>query len=284
MVERFHEVHLESQRSYIMEQVTILIPTYSRLTSLAVTLTSLCYQAYTAFDVVVSDQTEDRDVADDPSVQTVIRLLKYHGHSVAVFKHLPRQGIAEQREFLLSKSETKYSLFLDDDLILEPYVLSNMVAAISEEQCGFVGQAVLGLSYLLDVRPAEQAIEFWQTRVKPEVVRPGSQEWSRHKLHNAANLLHVQDALELSPEQQRKYKIAWVGGCALYDTAKLRAVGGYSFWKQLPPSHAGEDVLVQVELMERFGGCGLIPSGVYHQELVTTLPDRSVNAPEALLT
>ncbi len=42
-------------------------------------------------------------------------------------------------------------------------------------------------------------------------------------------------------------------------------------------------MLVQIRLMERFGGCGLIPSGVYHQELLTTLPDRSVNAPEVLL-
>ncbi len=267
-----------------MKDVTILIPTYSRLTALVVTLTSLCFQAYQDFDVVISDQAQGDDVAADASVQTVIRLLQYHGHSVRLLKHLPRQGIAEQRDFLLSQSGTQYSLFLDDDLILEPYVLSNMVAAIAEEGCGFVGQAVLGLSYLQDVRPHEQAIEFWQGRVEPEVVRPGTVEWSRHKLHNAANLLHVQHALRLSPQDQRKYKIAWVGGCILYDTGKLRQVGGYSFWKQLPSDHVGEDVLVQIRLMERFGGCGLVPSGVYHQELRTTLPDRRVNAPEALLS
>lgn len=267
-----------------MKQTTILIPTFSRLTSLAVTLNSLCFQTHNDFDVVVSDQTEEQDVANDPSIQTIVRLLQYRGHSVAVLKHLPRRGIAEQREFLLSKSATRYSLFLDDDLFLEPYVLANMVAAITEEQCGFVGQAVLGLSYLQDVRPGEQTIEFWQSHVKPETIRPGTKEWARHKLHNAANLLHVQDALGLSPQDQRRYKIAWVGGCILYDTEKLRQVGGYAFWRQLPPAHAGEDVLVQIRMMERFGGCGLIPSGVYHQELVTTLPDRSVNAPEALLS
>ncbi len=267
-----------------MPSITVLIPTYSRVTALAVTLTSLCYQSYADFDVMISDQTEEQDAAAHPSVQTAMRLLQYHGHGVHIMKHLPRQGIAEQREFLLAQSGAPYSLFLDDDLILEPYVLRNMAAAMAQEQCGFVGQAVLGLSYMKDVRPSEQAIEFWTGGVEPEVIRPGTLKWSRHKLHNAANLLHVQNSLGLSPREPLKYKVAWVGGCVLYDTAKLREVGGYSFWKQLPPGHAGEDVLVQIRLMERYGGCGLIPSGVYHQELLTTLPERSVNAPETLLT
>jgi hypothetical protein len=34
--------------------------------------------------------------------------------------------------------------------------------------------------------------------------------------------------------------------------------------------------------MKKYGGCGIIPSGVYHQELETTVPDRTVNAPECL--
>jgi hypothetical protein len=34
--------------------------------------------------------------------------------------------------------------------------------------------------------------------------------------------------------------------------------------------------------MARFGGCGLIPSGAYHQELPTTLPKRDVDAPKVL--
>ena len=65
-------------------------------------------------------------------------------------------------------------------------------------------------------------------------------------------------------------------------TAKLRACDGYSFWRQLPHAHAGEDVLVQLRVMERFGGCGLLPSGAYHQELPTTVADRRVDAPTVL--
>jgi hypothetical protein len=34
--------------------------------------------------------------------------------------------------------------------------------------------------------------------------------------------------------------------------------------------------------MARHGGCGLIPSGAYHQELPTTVRDRRVDAPRVL--
>ena len=78
------------------------------------------------------------------------------------------------------------------------------------------------------------------------------------------------------------YKIAWAGGCVMYDTEKLKAVGGFDFWKELPHDHCGEDVLAQLRVMKKYGGCGIIPSGVYHQELETTVHDRTVNAPECL--
>jgi hypothetical protein len=92
----------------------------------------------------------------------------------------------------------------------------------------------------------------------------------------------VQERLGLTTGRQRRYRVAWVGGCVLYDTGKLRAAGGFTFWRDLPCSHCGEDVLAQLRVMARFGGCGLIPSGVYHQELPTTLEDRRISAPHVL--
>jgi hypothetical protein len=83
-------------------------------------------------------------------------------------------------------------------------------------------------------------------------------------------------------ERERIYRVAWVGGCVLYDTAKLRESGGFQFWRELPAEHCGEDVFAQQRVMARFGGCGLIPSGAYHQELPTTLPKRDVDAPKVL--
>ncbi len=265
-----------------MTAVDILIPTYSRPTALAVTLTSLVAQSFCDFRVVISDQTEECNPVETKEVQAVVRVLRVHGQKVEVHKHLPRRGIAEQRQFLLDQATAPYALFIDDDLILEPYVVENMLGAIREEGCGFVGSAFIGLSFINDIRPHEQAIAFWEESVQPEVVKPDTPQWERWRLHNAANLYHLQQRLGLTPNNQRKYRVAWVAGCVLYDTAKLRDVGGFTFWKDLPPEHCGEDVLVQQRLMADYGGCGIIPSGVYHQEVPTTIVERRVAADKFL--
>lgn len=262
--------------------VDVLVPTCSRPAALAVTLTSLCAQTFRNFRVVVSDQTPDGDPLAAGEVATAIRVLQSHGHAVETHRHLPRRGLAEHRQFLLDQAAAPCALFLDDDLILEPFVVGQMLDALRRERCGFVGSAVIGLSYRDDVRPHQQAIEFWDGPVRPEVVRPGTPAWDRHHLHSAANLYHVQRQLGLTPRETRAYRVAWVGACVLYDTAKLHSVGGFGFWRELPANHCGEDVLAQQRVMACYGGCGLIPSGVYHQELPTTIADRRVNAPAVL--
>lgn len=262
--------------------VDILIPTYRRPAALAVTLTSLVAQTYRDFRIVISDQTPDSDSVMTGEVQAVLRVLRAHGHTIEVHKHLPSRGIAEQRQFLLDQAIAPYCLSLDDDLILEPDLIARMLVAIQEENCGFVGSALIGLSFINDIRPHEQKIEFWDGPVQPETVEYGTSQWERWRLHNAANIYHLQQKLGLTPERQRKYRVAWVAACVMYDTAKLRDIGGYSFWQELPLEHCGEDVLVQLRLMKRYGGCGIIPSGAYHQELPTTIVNRGVPANSVL--
>ncbi|HEX6928214.1 MAG TPA: glycosyltransferase [Gammaproteobacteria bacterium] len=265
-----------------MADVSVLIPTCNRPAALAVTLSSLCFQEYGGFDVVISDQSE-RDCRDDNApLLTAMRLLETRGVNVAVARNLPRLGMAQQRQFLLDRARAPYSLFLDDDLLLEPYVIGMLRDVLQRERCGFAGNAVVGLSYRDDIRPEEQAIECWEGPILPEAVIPGDPEWQRHRLHNAANTWHVQQRLQASPDSPVLYKVAWVGGCVMYDTGRLREAGGFHFWKELPRAHCGEDVLAQLRVAARFGGCGVLPSGAYHQELETTVPDRRVNAPEYL--
>ncbi len=266
-----------------MKDITILIPTYKRTTALAVTLTTLLFQFDKNFMIIISDQNEDNTIFEHASFQNIIRLLRNQDIPVIIKKHLPRLGIAEQRQFLLDHSQTKYVLFLDDDLILEPYVIKKMKEAIEKEKCGFVARAPIGLSYQFDIRPDEQMIEFWEGNVQPETITPQSKKWKRYKLHNAANLLHLEKKYKITEDKQKKYKISWAGGCVLYNRNKLKKSNGFTFWKKLPTEHVGEDVMTQLEVMKRYGGCGLLPSGVYHQELTTTLKNREINAPEFLL-
>lgn len=264
------------------EDIDVLVPTCDRPQALAITLTSLAAQNHRRLRIVVSDQSAAASAGERPEIAAVLRFLAATGRPVEIHRHLPRRGMAEQRAFLLRQARASWSLFVDDDVLLENDLVGRLHRAIVAQGCGFVGSALHGLSFIDDVRPHQQRIEFWEGRVAPERVVPGSQAWARHHLHSAANLLHVQRRLRLEPGSSRLYRVAWVGGCVLYDTAKLRAAGGFDFWESLPPEHCGEDVLAQLRVMERFGGCGLIPSGAYHQELPTTLPHRDVDAPWAL--
>src|SRR4051794_21949749 len=108
--------------------VDILIPTYNRPAALAVTLTSLAAQTCRKFRVVVSDQSDHAESIRAGEVRAVVRVLRAHGHTVDLLPNLPRRGMAEQRQFLLDQATAPYALFLDDDLILEPWVVGQMRA------------------------------------------------------------------------------------------------------------------------------------------------------------
>jgi GT2 family glycosyltransferase len=261
--------------------VDVLIPTYGRPCALAVTLASLVGQTWPAFRVVVSSQSPSGEPILGPEAEAVVRVLRSQGRTVETHRHLPRRGMAEHRQSLLDRVDAPYALFLDDDVILEPDLLERLVRAITTADCGFVGSALVGLSFEGDVRPHQEAIEFWNGPVRPETVEPGTPAWDRHQLHNAANLHHLRRRLGTSGGD-RLYRVAWIGGCVLFDTNCLRAAGGFDFWMDLPEEHAGEDVVAQQRVMRRFGGAGLFPSGAYHQEVPTTIPNREWDAPYLL--
>ncbi len=254
----------------------VLIPTFERPQALAVTLAGLAAQTRSDLRVVVSDQSAEPAGAD-LVVRAVVRILEHHGTEVEWHEQRPRRGLAEQRDHLLSRSTAPYALFLDDDVWLERWSLATLLEAIERLGCGFVGYAVQGLSYAADVREHEQAaFELWENGVSPERVRRGEPGWDRYRLHNAANATHLGDRLGLTPGQWRAYKVAWIGACVLYRRQALLDVGGFSFWRDLPPDHAGEDVVAQLRVMEKYGGAGLLPSGAVHLELPTTVVNREV--------
>jgi GT2 family glycosyltransferase len=263
--------------------VDVLVPTYCRPAALAVTLAGLTAQTLPRFRVVISDQSPDGESTAAAELMTSVRLLRARGRPVELLRH-GRHGLAEHRQFLLDQASAPYALFLDDDVLCEPEVLARLLRVIREEACGFVGAPLVGLSHLDDVRVDEQVVEPWIGAVCPEPFGPDDERWQRHRLHNAANVWHVEHALQATDAEPLVYKVAWVGGCVLYDVGKLRSVGGFGFWRDLPAEHCGEDVLVQQRLRERYGGCGVLPSGAYHQQLPTTVPDRRVDAPVALAT
>ncbi len=254
-----------------MPSVDILLPTCNRLTSLIMTLAGVAAQTVRDQRVIVADQSQE-PVGDTQVVQTLLRLIRLRGGCVEWYYRRPVHGIAEQRDFLLKRATADAVLYLDDDVLMEPWVIEQLLEILDAEQCGFVGAFPVGLSHLDDVRPEQQLTEYWDGPVSPEVVDPGSPQWERWQLHRAANLYHVSRPIahEARP-RSRLYKVAWIASCVLYDRAKLLEVGGFSFWPRLPRYHSGEEVLVQNLLMRRWGGCAIVPSGTYYSQVPSTV-------------
>jgi GT2 family glycosyltransferase len=251
-----------------MADLDILLPTCNRPESLVMTLAGVASQSDPRLHLVLSDQS-DHPVTEERVVRSLLRVIEARGGTVETHHRVPPLGIAEQRDFLLGRAVSEWVLYLDDDVFMQPWVVEELLRAIREESCGFVGAFPVGLSFRDDVRPAQQAVEFWEGPVQPEDIAPGSPKWERWHLHRAANPFHV--AATLPPGLIRRYKVAWLSCCILYDRQKLLAVGGFSFWVRLPRFHSGEEVLVQNLLLRRWGGCGLLPSGTYHSELPSTV-------------
>lgn len=251
-----------------MTHVDVLLPTCDREASLVMTLAGLAAQDERDFHLVISDQGRT-PVREQPVVRSLLRVIEARGGTIE-WHGRERRGIAEQRDFLLGRASAPFVLFLDDDVFMDRWVLGELLHTINEERCGFVGAFPSGLSFRDDVRPEQQRIEYWDGPVAPEVVEPDAPAWERWHLHRAANLWHI--AQQLPPSgPPRRYKVAWIACCILYDRQKLLEVGGFSFWERLPRFHSGEEVLVQNLLMRRWGGCGIVPSGTYHSELPSTV-------------
>ena len=179
-----------------MTSVDILLPTCDRLTSLILALGGIAGQsALPGCRLIVSDQSIE-SAADSQVVKSACRMIEARGCPVVWHTRTTRLGIAEQRDFLLRNSSSPFVLYLDDDVFMEPWVVSRLLETIQEQRCGFVGAFPTGLSFRDDVRPAQQVIEFWEERVRPEAVEPGSGAWERAQLHRAANAYHVSQGLK----------------------------------------------------------------------------------------
>ena len=158
-----------------MAAVSVLIPTYERAESLAMTLAGVAAQTVPDLQVVVSSQGRHR-AEDSPVARAVGRVIEARGGSVEWHHRKPR-GIAEQRQFLLERAKAEPILFLDDDILMEPWVVERLLSVLEAERCGFVGAFPAGLTFLNDVRPDQHVLEPWEGPVRPEVVEKDGHGW-----------------------------------------------------------------------------------------------------------
>jgi len=94
----------------------------------------------------------------DWRVQAVLRVLRAHGHTIDIHKHLPRRGIAEQRSFVRAGAGEYFLSWTTT--ILEPDVVERMLIAIQEEGCGLLAAPLLGLAILMMSAPMSRKSSF----------------------------------------------------------------------------------------------------------------------------
>ena len=139
-----------------LPRIDVLVPSCGRPAALAVTPATIGPQDYPDLRAVVSAPSEDSSALRQPEVVAVLRWLQASGRPVDAWRHLPRRGMAEQRAFLLAQAHARYCLFVDDDVILAPWLLRRLRELLAQHGCGFAGSAVHGLSYLGEQRPAQE--------------------------------------------------------------------------------------------------------------------------------
>ena len=129
-----------------MATVDVLLPTYNRLTSLIRTLSGVAAQTLRDLHVIVADQS-DAPVENEQVVQTLRRVIESRGGSVEWHTRPQIHGITEQRDFLLKRATADAVLYLDDDVLMEPWVIERLLETLRAEGCGFVGAFPAGLSH-----------------------------------------------------------------------------------------------------------------------------------------
>ncbi len=251
--------------------VDVLIPTTGPPASLGATLSSLANQRYPSFRVMATRPPLDQ--ADEPELTGLVGVLEMGGHPVRFVDTQAAGRDGGRLQALLDLAAAEYVLVVDDGIFLEADLLGRLVGGLRASGGALLGSSVVDLRFRDEHRPDEEAIEFWDGPVRPEEIGVDSRAWARRRVHRGANLQHLRERLPRT--RDRLYHVADIGGCVLYDTAKLRSVGGFRALGdhgRHPAIPLSTTSATQLRLLDRYGGAGLFPSGAYRLTPIATEP------------
>ena len=207
-------------------------------------------------------------MADDPVVKTLGRVIEERGGAVEWHHRPPLHGIAEQRDFLLRQATAETVLYLDDDVLMEPWVSS-------------------GYSRFSKMRGAALWERFPQGCHIATIGDPISRRSTSGRIRCYRRLLNWRAGSGSAGScTGRRTSITLPIRCLLDHGGATRSPGsppasstiGASWrpWGLLVLAAAAalslrEEVLVQNLLMRRWGGCGMVPSGTYYSQVPTTV-------------
>lgn len=117
-----------------MNETVILVNVRDRPTELALLLQSLRTQTYQKFDIVILDDCSGTPLSSYHFFNCIITRLKLENHNVFLKKTQFPHGVSRARQavvdYALSKRDYKYTLRVDDDVVLESDYIERLFKVI----------------------------------------------------------------------------------------------------------------------------------------------------------
>ncbi len=115
------------------KRITIHVATRNRHTELALLIQSLRTQTYTAWDIVIIDESKLMITASHVLTHLINRI-KLENHCVKIYHNPSPSGVCDARNLAIKHDyfNNDYICRLDDDVIIEPDYLEKLVNVINE--------------------------------------------------------------------------------------------------------------------------------------------------------
>ena len=269
-------------------QIDVLVPTRDRPVELATTLAGLAAQTDVPFRVVVSDQSDGRRLLGHARRRDADQRTAHARHGRGAAPAPAAAGDRRAARVPAVRATAPAVLFLDDDVWLEPGCSTACTRRCASWAAGSSPPRCRGSRTSTTAARDECApFEVWDGPVRPERIakdgpggragrcttRPTGCTWPSRSGSTAARCRRRTAGWPTRSPGRRAVSCSTAGAGR---SGRLRLLA------DLPADAHGEDVLVQHRVMARRGGAGILPSGAYHQESLTTIPSRGTSAFDAL--
>lgn len=189
--------------------VTVEVSTLNRyFTTLPITLSSIAMQTWKPDKLVIYDDGEQNELRDIEPYTSLFHLFNDLGIPFETFK-TPRLGLAANHQHVLENAQTDFVLRVDDDHLLEPRVIEDLMRFMTEdEKVGAVAPLIHTPGHVQDLPAGVQG-----------------------KIDDVFSGVNVQWYAWNSGPRETEH----LHGCYLYRVSSAREAGGYP--KLSPVSH-----------------------------------------------
>lgn len=133
-----------------MIPVTAVIPTIGRTETLPAVLTSLVFQAHKINEIILLDEARST-VLESYAVNQALDALALQGAGVKILRSRRRKGIGAARLRLVEEAKNNAVLMVDDDVVLSPSCVSNLLERFIVEGTNWVVPTCTLVSAALEV-------------------------------------------------------------------------------------------------------------------------------------